>query len=336
MFELDAVSDKAKGPQTFRFCVTDRESGQRLDVYLAAQLPRCSRVQLRRVINAARVQVDGQQRKAAYHIREGQQIDVELPEVPRDGPVPENVPLEILFEDESFVAINKPSGMIVHPSKGHWQGTLTNALAFHFQNLSTVGGPARPGIVHRLDRETSGVIVAAKTDTVHLALARQFEKRTVEKEYFAIVQGVPDRDRDIVNQPIGVHPYQREKMAIRAGHGTSRDASTLYEVRQRYHNFAMMNIFPKTGRTHQIRVHMAHIGCPVLCDRLYGGRARITHAELSGERALDDDSDMALERLALHAHRLSIEHPAKQVRMEFIAPLPPDLMRVVEALNGET
>ena len=148
------------------------------------------------------------------------------------GPHPEEIPLDILYEDEHIIAVNKPPGMVVHPARGHWSGTLASALSFHFRQLSSVGGPTRPGIVHRLDRDTSGVMVVAKTDPMHFALAAQFETRTTEKEYFAITAGVPDRDRDIIEQPIGVHPHQREKMAIRAGHSTSREATTFYEVRR--------------------------------------------------------------------------------------------------------
>jgi len=170
---------------------------------------------------------------------------------------------------------------VVHPSRGHLGGTLVNALAHHFSQLSGVGGTCRPGIVHRLDRDTSGILVVAKTDAAHIALAAQWEQRTIVKEYFAIVAGVPDRDRDRIDQPIGMHPHQREKMAIRAGHTTSREASTFYEVQERLAGFAALHVHPFTGRTHQIRVHLAHIGYPVLCDRIYGGRPRLRWATCS-------------------------------------------------------
>ena len=149
---------------------------------------------------------------------------------PPAGPEPEEIPLTVLYEDEDLLAIDKPPGMVVHPAKGHWAGTLAAAVAFRFGQMSTVGGPQRPGIVHRLDRDTSGVILIARNDTAHVALARQFEERTTEKEYYALVYGVPDRDRDTIEQPIGPHPYQREKMAIRPGHPEARDACTFYEV----------------------------------------------------------------------------------------------------------
>ena len=325
-------------PQRFEFLVTGDQAGQRLDALLAQQLPQYSRVHLRRVITAGEVLVDGARAKPAYRLNDGQRIDVRLPELPREGPEPEDIPLDILFEDEQIVAVNKPAGMVVHPAKGHWSGTLTAALAFHFQTLSSVGGPTRPGIVHRLDRETSGVIVVARTDQAHLHLAKQFEQRTTQKEYFALTTGVPDRDRDVIRQPIGVHPYQREKMAIRAGHSTSREAETFYEVQQRFGRFAAVKVMPKTGRTHQIRVHLAHIGCAVLCDRLYSGRSEITRGELARSESkadADNSSEVLLSRVALHARKLEIRHPATDEPISFEAPIPKDIQRTLAALQAD-
>jgi 23S rRNA pseudouridine1911/1915/1917 synthase len=246
------------------------------------------------------------------------------------GPHPEEIPLDILYEDEHIIAVNKPAGMVVHPARGHWSGTLASALSFHFRQLSSLGGPTRPGIVHWLDRDTSGVIVVAKTDPMHFALAAQFENRTTEKEYFAITAGVPDRDRDRVEQPIGIHPQQREKMAIRQGHSTSRDATTFYEVVERFAGFAAVRVLPKTGRTHQIRVHLAHIGCPVLCDKLYGGRSQVTAREL----VRGGGENVVLARQALHAQRIKLAHPATGESIEFVAPLPADMAKVLHMLRG--
>jgi len=304
--------------------------GVRLDFYLAQQFPTHSRVQLRKAVNAATIEVDGERAKAAHRLKLGERISVRLPPIEREAPQPENIPLDILFEDEWLAAINKPPGMVVHPAKGHWAGTLTSALQFHFDQLSGAGGPSRPGIVHRLDRDTSGVMVVAKTDQIHFALSGQFEQRTVEKEYFAIVSGNPDHDRDFIDQPIGIHPYQREKMAIRRDHPTSRPARTFYEVTERFTGFAAVKLLPRTGRTHQIRVHLHHIGCPVLCDRLYGGRAEITRGELSGDSS---DKTVLLNRQALHAVRLAFTHPQTGERMEFIAPLPQDIETVKTELR---
>jgi 23S rRNA pseudouridine1911/1915/1917 synthase len=304
--------------------------GERLDAFLSERFPQCSRMQWRRVIDAGGATVDGQLTKVAYRLRAGQRVKVALPDVPRAGPKPENIPLDILYEDEHLAAINKPPAMVVHPAKGHWSGTLTSALAYHFEQLSSRGGPTRPGIVHRLDRDTSGVIVVAKTDYAHFALAAQFEARAIEKEYFAILCGVPDRDRDAIEQPIGAHPYQREKMAIRASHSTSREAYTFFQVEERFDGYAAVNVYPKTGRTHQIRVHLAHIGYPVLCDRLYGGRSQITRGEI---RRQADDHHVLLSRQALHARRLKLKHPSTGEPLEFLAPLPTDLEVLLSELR---
>jgi 23S rRNA pseudouridine1911/1915/1917 synthase len=314
------------------------QAGQRLDAFLARLLPKYSRVQLRRVIGGGGVLVNGQGTKVAHRLSAGDEVAVVLPPMNAAGPNPENIPLDILFEDDAIIAVNKPPGMVVHPARGHWSGTLASALSFHFQQLSRVGGETRPGIVHRLDRDTSGVMVVAKTDPMHYALAAQFENRTTEKEYFAITAGVPDRDRDLIEQPIGMHPHQREKMAIRAGHSTSREATTFYEVSERFTGFAAVKVLPKTGRTHQIRVHLAHVGCPVLCDKLYGGRASITRGELRrhlphGPHA-EDDGEVALFRQALHAQRIKLAHPATGEPIEFTAPLPADLQAVLDLLRA--
>ncbi len=304
--------------------------GQRLDAFLADRFARHSRVQLRRAISLGSVTVDGKHLKAAYRLRLGECVRIVVPEVPRQSAKPEDIPLEILYEDDWLMAVNKPPGMVVHPARGHWQGTLASALAHHCDQLSTLGGPTRPGIVHRLDRDTSGVIVVAKSDRAHMELTAQFERRTTEKEYLAIIVGTPDRDRDVINQPIGVHPYQREKMAIRAGHSTTRQAETFYEVQQRFRGFALIRARPKTGRTHQIRLHLAHIGCPVLCDRLYGGRAQITLGEIMTGR---EDEQVVLNRQALHALRIRLAHPQTGRDIEFAAPVPDDLTGVLRALE---
>jgi 23S rRNA pseudouridine1911/1915/1917 synthase len=317
-------------PDATELVVTAPESGWRLDAFLARHFPDYSRVHLRRAITAGGVKVDGGGCKPAYRLHPGQRVSILLPEVPREGPHPENIPLDILLEDDDLAVINKPAGMVVHPSRGHWSGTLAGALQYHFNKLSSVGGPGRPGIVHRLDRDTSGAILVAKNDLIHARLAAQFEARTVDKEYFALVAGTPERDRDFVEQPIGVHPYQREKMAIRREASASRSAQSFYEVIRRYDGFAALKILPKTGRTHQIRVHLNHIGCPVLCDRQYGGRSRITRGEI---RRDPDDDRVLLERQALHARRLRFAHPRTRQTLEVEAPLPDDIAATIVELD---
>ena len=320
------------------FVVSEQHSGKRVDLVLALLLDSYSRVFLRRIVMEDKVCVNGKPVKPAFKVFAGQTITVNLlPPPPKDGPIPENIPLDILFEDDCLVIVNKFPGMVVHPAKGHWSGTLTAALAYHFQQLSDAGGPTRPGIVHRLDRDTSGVIVIAKTNEVHFKLCAQFESREVNKTYLAIVAGALDRDRDRIIQPIGNHPYQRDKMAIRAGHHSSRDAETFFEVLKRFPGYAFLQVQPKTGRTHQIRLHLAHIGCPVLCDRLYGGHATVLRAQLQrrqvrGLPPLETDSEIVLRRHALHAAKLEFDHPKTGQRMSFEAPLPADLQHTLDIL----
>lgn len=304
--------------------------GARLDAYLALTLPQFSRVRLRKAINDTEALVNGKRAKAAHRLRIGDVITLSLTDTKADGPEPVNIPLEILFEDESMAVVNKPPGMVVHPGKGNWKGTLTSALAYHFANLSTIGGPSRPGIVHRLDRDTSGVILVAKTDAAHAALAEQFENRETKKEYFAIVAGNVDRDQELIDAPIGLNPHHREKMMIREGHESSRPAQTIYHVAERFDGFTALRCFPKTGRTHQIRVHLAYRGFPVFCDRLYGSRAQVTLGEISRCR---DDETVLLARQALHAYKITIKHPVSKQEMTFEAPIPKDISKLLEALR---
>jgi 23S rRNA pseudouridine1911/1915/1917 synthase len=307
-------------------------AGWRLDVFLAHHFTDYSRVHLRRVITAGGVSIDGRGGKPAYRLTPGQRVKIVLPDIPREAPKPENIPLDILYEDEHLAVVNKPPGMVVHPARGHWSGTLASALQFHFVgSLSTAGGPSRPGIVHRLDRDTSGVILVARNDMAHAKLSKQFAHRTIEKEYFALVSGCPERDRDYIDCPIGFHPHQREKMAIRREDPESRSAQTFYEVLDRFDGFAAIKLVPKTGRTHQIRVHLNHIGCPVLCDRQYGGRSKITRGEIRRDPA---DSLILLDRQALHARRLKFIHPVTEKTLEIEAPLPADMMAVLDELKN--
>jgi len=302
----------------------------RLDSFLVSQFTKHSRVRLQRAIAKGDVLVDGKKSKSSTRLKEGQSVVCQPIEAPVEGPIPEDIPLDLIYEDEHLVAINKPPAMVVHPAKGHWSGTLTAALAFHFESLSSIGGPTRPGIVHRLDRDTSGVILVAKTDQAHAALGKQFQDRTVHKQYLAIVTPAPDRDRDVIDKPIGDHPYQREKKAIRESHRSSRAATTMYEVIERMKGFALVEARPKTGRTHQIRVHLAHVGCPVACDRLYSGRARLSLNDLNR----DGDETVLMDRHALHAKKISFDHPDTGQRMELECDLPADMQRLLDAIRN--
>ncbi len=313
--------------------VEEADVGRRLDVLLAQRLPQFSRTLLKKTIDAGGVTVSGRVERPAYKLELGDAVCVVSLAAPAEGPTPEPISLDFVYEDDDIVVVNKPPGMVVHPAKGHWAGTLTAALAHHFgDGLSKTGGPTRPGIVHRLDRDTSGVILIAKHDQSHERLAKQFQDRSTEKEYLAIIMGEPDRDGDVIDEPIGPHPHIREKKAIRRGHPDSRDAVTTFEVIERFRRCVLLRAKPKTGRTHQIRVHMAHIGHPILCDKQYGGRIRITASELRGGVAGTDEPAL-LERQALHAHRLTINHPMSGERMTFEAPIPEDIERVLRFLR---
>lgn len=308
------------------------DAGNRLDAFLACKFPEYSRMHLRRVITAGGVTVDGRGGKPSYRLNAGQRVVVVLPEIPREAPKPEEIPLDVLFEDEHVLVVNKPPGMVVHPARGHWSGTLASALQFHYgPTLSSTGGLNRPGIVHRLDRDTSGVILVARSDLAHGQLAKQFAARTIQKEYFALTAGAPPHDCDVIDCPIGFHPEVREKMAIRPHDPDSRPAQTLYEVSERFDGFAAVKLRPKTGRTHQIRVHLCHIGCPVLCDRQYGGRARITRGEI---RRQPEDDLVLLERQALHARQIRFAHPTSGQIIEIEAPIPADIVGVLRELEA--
>ncbi len=305
----------------------------RIDLFLTQSCDGYSRSYIRQAVQNEAAEVDGRVVRPSLKLRSGQRVRFRIPPMLSDDTVPENIALDVLFEDDGMVVINKPAGMVVHPARGHWSGTLTSALAFRFQSLSDVGGPTRPGIVHRLDRDTSGVIVIAKTNAVHIHLGEQFHDRKVGKEYFAITAGSIDRDRDAIDAPIGRHPYQRDKMAIRADHLTSKVARTFYEVISRHGRFTQVKLLPSTGRTHQLRVHLAHIGAPIICDRLYAGHSEISESELLGKRRGQSEGAI-LHRQALHAASLTLTNPQSGKEMTFEAPLPADLRRVVRILAG--
>jgi 23S rRNA pseudouridine1911/1915/1917 synthase len=305
----------------------------RLDQYLASVFPDYSRSVIRRVIDAGGVSVNGKPAKASYHVRHGDRIRIVPPEPTHPEPVAEDIPLQILYEDEFLAAINKPPDMVVHPAKGHWSGTLVNALRFHFDQLSGLNGDYRAGIVHRLDRDTSGVILVAKEEQTHRDLSLQFEKRKIFKEYVALTAGVLDRDSDYIEGRIGHHLHDRVKMAIRDEEDEdAKDAVSYYEVMERFRAFTLCRIQPRTGRTHQIRVHLASVGCPVLADKVYGGRDRFRLSDLVPALPPEQDEPL-LDRQALHAFRLRLRHPRRPQILELEAPLPPDIEKTLAALR---
>ena len=312
--------------------VQAKTAGQRLDQYLTAQYPDFSRSLIQKAITAGSVTVNDGPTKASFKVRVGDRVRIWLPEATHGPPAPENIPLDILYEDEFLAIVNKPFNMVVHPAKGNWSGTLVNALQYHFgSDLSKYNGDYRPGIVHRLDRDTSGVILVAKEEATHRDLALQFETRKVFKEYVAIVAGVLDRDSDYIERRITHHSHDRVKMAV-TDSDEGKEASSFYEVIERFRGYTFCRIQPKTGRTHQIRVHLASIGCPVVADKLYSGRACLRLSDL--DAAIDPATDeILIARQALHARRLRINHPKLKRVIAVEAPLPEEFEKTLAALR---
>lgn len=319
--------------RTLTFIVDEDDAGTRLDAFLAAQAEELSRSRIQKAIRAGEVLVNGEPAtKSAARVREGERIDLSFsPPRPLDL-APEPIPLDIVYEDDALVVVNKAAGMVVHPAPGHETGTLVHALLAHCPNLSGIGGYARPGIVHRLDAGTSGLLVVAKTDEAHIALSRALMERRVSREYAAIVWGAMPAAAGAIDLPIGRSPSDRKKMAVVAEGG--REALTNYSVVDTYGPFQYIRLKLGTGRTHQIRVHLSRVGHPVLGDPLYGGR-RAGFGEMSGrDAALAKRALAAIDRQALHAERLSFAHPVTGETMTFEAPPPADFRGVLELLRG--
>ena len=324
-------------PQFETFHFTSDNSGSRLDQFVEAQYlaspPRkqqLSRTYVQQLIRDGAVTVNGKISKPGYKLRAGDEITLQLPDPsPLETIPPESVPLNILYEDSSLIVIDKPAGMLVHPAGGVYTGTLVNALLGHCTDLSGIGGTERPGIVHRLDKDTSGVLVAAKTDRAHRTLSAQFEAHTTSRYYVAAVCGVPEPGAGTIDEQIARSHRDRRKMAVIKTNG--RRAVTHYQVLEVYEGFSLLRLSLETGRLHQIRVHLSFLGYPVAGDPVYGG---------GRERALSDAPSVAvrqalikLNRQALHAETLAFNHPDIDERLEFSAPMPSDMQRVVDSLG---
>jgi 23S rRNA pseudouridine1911/1915/1917 synthase len=313
--------------------VSCKAVGTRLDQYLAGRFSEFSRSVIQKVMEGGAVLVNDAPAKPSYRVRAGDRIRIWLPEPTHDIPKPEDIPLDVLYEDDFLALINKPHDMVVHPAKGHWSGTLVNALAFRFGKLSSLNGDYRPGIVHRLDRDTSGVILVAKEEATHRELSMQFERRKVFKEYTAITAGFLDRDSDYIERRIIHHPHDRVKMAVTDDDDDDgKEACSFYEVLERFDGYSLCRIQPRTGRTHQIRVHLASVGCPVLADKVYSGRDKVMLSDLTP--GLDTAEDgVLLSRQALHASRLRFLHPRLGEYISAEAPLPADFQKTLAALR---
>lgn len=319
------------GPVRRRFVAPGELDGTRLDRALAALNPGWSRSRARRMVDEGRVSVDGEPARAASAaVRGGSAIEVLVPPdgpAAAAGPLPEEIALDVVHEDDEVLVVNKPAGLAIHPAAGTPRGTLVNALLHHTDRLSRLGGGERPGIVHRLDKDTTGVMVVARTDRAHQALSLAFRRREVRKTYAAVCFGVPAEDELVVDAPIGRHPRDRQRMAVTAG---GRGARTLVEVQERFQGAAFVAASPVTGRTHQIRVHLASAGHALVGDPVYAGRQWRNLPRGPAHRACRD-----FPRQALHAWRLTFRHPADGTERTFEAPLPDDLRLLLELLRQD-
>lgn len=301
---------------------------RRIDKYLHSRFGNYSRAMLQQIIKAGGVKVNGQLVKQSFKLSGGDKIELTLPELPEKEITPENIPLNIIYEDDDIIVLNKPADMLVHPARGNLHGTLVNALSFYSDKLSSGLGEFRPGIVHRLDKNTTGVMVVTKNETAQWKIAKQFETRRTKKEYLAIVHGTPQLTSDRINAPLGIHPKKREKYAIRPQIG--KEAVTFYEVLEEFRGFSLLKLLPKTGRTHQIRVHLSYVKHPIVADDMYGGKFVYTWQLADAEPAVEEP---IINRPALHALSLEFKHPTTEKQVKFEAPLPQDIQNLLNLLR---
>ncbi|MBW7989535.1 MAG: RluA family pseudouridine synthase [Planctomycetes bacterium] len=318
--------DSEHGP--FKLHVGSSIKERRLDKYLHGRFSNFSRRFIQDAIKAGTVKVNGKIGKPSLKLSPGDVIDMTLPEPPSKDILPEDIPLDIIYEDSSIIILNKQSDMIVHPARGNTHGTLVNALSFYSDKLSSGLGDFRPGIVHRLDKNTTGVMVVAKDDAAMWKIAKQFEHRQVNKSYLAIVHGTPELTADRIKVPLGIHPRARVKYAIRPDVG--KESITFYEVLESFRGFSLLKMTPKTGRTHQIRVHLLYIKHPIVADGMYGGRLVYPWQLADAEPAVQQP---VINRVALHAHTLEFKHPVTEKMVKFEAPLPEDMQNFLEMLR---
>jgi 23S rRNA pseudouridine1911/1915/1917 synthase len=304
------------------FKIGPEHAGLRLDAFLASQIDGWSRARLQKLIENEDVLVNGKPSKPSYKLREGDDLEIELTATSTIEFAPENIPIDVVYEDDTLVVVNKPAGLVVHPAAGTPSGTLANALAFHFQHLP---GGVRPGIVHRLDRDTSGLLVVAKTEAALENLSDQFRDRTVFKSYVALVHGRVLSDSGKIDQPLARDPSNRTRMAVVRG---GRNALSLYHVRRTFQRFTLLDVELKTGRTHQIRVHLAWLKHPVVGDETYGGGRDNTIQDPRLRARIRN-----LKRHFLHAEKLAFTHPVTREVMKFESPLPAELSELLELLG---
>ncbi|WP_319408171.1 RluA family pseudouridine synthase [uncultured Desulfosarcina sp.] len=313
-------------PSSFSFRVGHAQAGVRLDSLVATAIDYCSRSFAATLIRQGCITVDGSVKKPGYPVKPGETVSGKVPTPEVSSFLPENIPLHILYEDAELLVVNKQPGMVVHPAPGHSRGTLVNALMYHCPNLTGISGSLRPGIVHRLDKDTSGVLVVAKNTRAMHHLAAQFKSREVRKKYLALVYGIPGKDAGILDSPIGRHPEDRKKMSITTR--TPRSALTKWRTLDKFPGASLLELDIRTGRTHQIRVHCKTMGHPVIGDPVYGNRGdkrRLASVSPEMSRAV-----MTLDRQMLHAWRLSFVHPVTEKKMIVEAPMPPEMVQLID------
>jgi 23S rRNA pseudouridine1911/1915/1917 synthase len=297
--------------------IVDEDDNERLDVYIAQELDEVSRSYIQKLIKDGLVKVNGEVVKPKYSVSQGDLINIRLPKPKRLEVNPENIPIEIVYEDSDIAVVNKPQGMVVHPAPGNFSGTLVNALLYHLDCLSSINGIIRPGIVHRIDKDTSGLLMIAKNDMAHIKLSEQLKEHSITRVYYTLVLGNIKEDKGTINAPIGRHPVDRKRMAVTEKN--SKDAITHYEVLERFINYTLLKVRLETGRTHQIRVHMSYINHPVIGDPIYGSKKQ----------------EFNLKGQLLHAKTIGFIHPRTEEYMEFDSELPEHFTRVLDILRNK-
>jgi len=317
---VDEINTDVENGSVRRYTVTGENIGQRLDLYLTWLLPAISRSMLGQLIKSGGVLVNGEAKKAGYRIKQGEELTVTIPTPAKTRLIPEKVDFTVIHEDDSLLVLAKPPGIVVHPAHGHPQGTLVHGLLHHLQVLPVIGGEQRPGIVHRLDKDTSGLLIVAKHDRSHRSLVEQFKARMIKKTYRAIVAGRLQVKEGLIDKQIGRHPVHRKKMAVRDNGG--RAAVTRWRVLEEFAvPFSYVELRPETGRTHQLRVHMAYMGHPIAGDRLYG-------------KKYCKYGDLEFARQCLHAYAITFNHPENGRTLTFTTPLWSDMQEIIATLRG--
>jgi 23S rRNA pseudouridine1911/1915/1917 synthase len=313
--------------KVYEFIVPSHEAGERLDIYLSRKEIELSRSQIKKYVADGLVQVNHENTRVSYRLKSGDVVQINTRDPVVYDALPQNIPLSIVYEDPHILVVDKPAGMVVHPAAGNYQGTLVNAILYHCKDLSGIGGVLRPGIVHRLDKNTSGLLVVAKSDEAHQGLAGQFKRHEVRKNYKALVYGSPKYDEGVIDAPIGRHPVNRKKMS--AGSMRGKEALTRWQVYERYGVATLLDVDIVTGRTHQIRVHLTALGYPIVGDNVYGNPRRANAIAHTFLRA----TLQSMKRQALHAERIVVVHPVTLQDLFFYSPLPHDMAKLCSTLR---